>query len=96
MSFYFFGLYDFFFLVSIILIARFDFARDRKAESENKITENHGITKNQNSRLGGILLLFFILISQLNNSELSYFNLSDNYIYFSIMIFVCILGLVNQ
>jgi len=96
MSFYFFGLYDFFFLVSIILISRFDFARDRKAESENKITENHGITKNQNSRLGGILLLFFILISQLNNSELSYFNLSDNYIYFSIMIFVCLLGFADD
>ncbi len=59
MSFYFFGLYDFFFLVSIILISRFDFARDRKAESENKITENHGITKNQKFKIRRDLITFF-------------------------------------
>ena len=80
------------FFLSLIFVSNFDFAKDSK--KNNKMTI-HGIVKSENSRLGGIVILIFTILSILPNINDSYF-FSNNSIYIISISFVCILGFADD
>ena len=83
----FFDLLSFIFLICLFILSYINFARDNKKEDKNLFMK-HGISKDNNSRMGGIIIFFFIcyIVFQ-SNKEFITFYFENNFLYF-ILIFI--------
>jgi len=89
-----FNFLDIFFISCIIIFSKFDFARDNKDRNALNL-KMHGIVKSSNSRLGGFIILIFILFSYIFYYEGDYFLLNNN-IFLASVLFVGLLGFADD
>jgi len=91
------NLYLIFFLVTLILFSHLDIARDKLYLDKSSYLK-HGINKKNNSRIGGLLILFFIFLSgYFNWQELIKNFFFEEYIYFFLIIFfITFLGFADD
>ena len=54
--------------ISLLLISLLNIGRDNAYHSKS-INLKHGINKNQNSRLGGLIIIFFIILVSISNFD---------------------------
>ena len=85
---------DLFFCISLIFFSYFDFVTKKNKNNINHI-KIHGITKSNNSRFGGSIILLFLILSQLLYSDKSFLSI-HNTIFFSTLIFVGIVGFADD
>ncbi len=87
--------YCIFFLASLIFVSYINLATEF-SDAKNYI--KHGISEFKSSRLGGVLILFFVIINILNNKDLNFdfFNEEQLNFFTIIIIFVTFLGLVDD
>jgi len=85
------------FLFSLIFVSYLNFARDRLG-LYNFNKKKHGISSEQNSRLGGILIILFLFIFYILNSGFKIDSFSDNqnYFYIVILLFISFLGFADD
>ena len=89
-----FNLFDIIFFFSLIILSKFDFARDNYNSSN--INKLHGIIKSHNSRLGGLIILIFLFFTIFFYSKDNLFNFSNLHTFYISIIFVCLLGFADD
>ncbi len=93
----FFNILSSFFLVSLFIVAHLNLARDNKAEVK-KLSIKHGINKDNKSRMGGIVIFFFISYLIFQDLELLILNFFvEDYLYYLVIFaFVTFLGFTDD
>tara|TARA_Y100000590_G_scaffold186874_1_gene212891 strand:+ start:674 stop:1819 length:1146 start_codon:yes stop_codon:yes gene_type:complete len=94
---YFFDLYVLCFYGVLVLVSYLNIAQDNK-ELNNINADTHGISINKSSRLGGLLILLFLILN-LSNTEaaiLELFNKNQLLFYFIITLFISFLGFADD
>ena len=97
MSLIYFNILSTFFLVTLFIVSHLNFARENNAE-DKKLSLKHGINKDNKSRMGGIVIFFFISYLVLQNLELLILNyfVEDYLYYFVIFTFITFLGFADD
>ena len=68
LAYFFFSLIGCLISISLLLISLLNIGRDNVYHSKS-INLKHGINKNQNSRLGGLIIIFFIILVSISNFD---------------------------
>ena len=89
-----FNFFDIIFIACLIFFSQFDFARDN-TDKNSKNIKLHGIVRSSNSRLGGFIILIFILLTYVFYYEGVYF-LLNNKIFLASVLFVGLLGFADD
>lgn len=94
----FFDLFTLLFAISLLTVSYFNFGIDTSIKNDNSIKEKHGINENRSSRLGGIIILTFILFNLLIYKDTNLIiNGNEKLIfYITIIFFISFLGFADD
>ena len=93
-----FDLFTLLFALSLLLVSYFNFGIETSFKNSTSTKEKHGINEKRSSRLGGIIILFFIIINLLFENNLNLIiNESEKLTFYIIIIFfISFLGLADD
>lgn len=94
MEIFYFNYIDITYFIFLIFFSYFDFAKKNKKQIIDNI-KIHGIVKSHNSRFGGAIIILFVIFTQAIYSDKSFLSI-NNTIFFSTLIFVSLIGFVDD